>query len=85
MENVIAYSLRHMEGDIFFGNFRSDHLMFNKYADPFWKDISIAWSHYRYYNSAKFKEIISQPLCLNSHILVGGKPIRRFNSDMIYV
>ena len=62
--------------------------MFNKYADHFWKDILIAWSHYKYYNPVKFKENISQPLCLNSHILVGGKPLNiniRFNSDMIYV
>ena len=62
--------------------------MFNKYADPFWNDILIAWSHYKYYNPVKLTEIISQPLCLNSHILVGGKPLNiniRFNSDMIYV
>ena len=77
-----------MGGDIYFSsNLRSDHLMFNKYADPFWNDILIAWSHYKYYNPVKFKDIISQPLCLNSHILVGGKPLNmniRFNSDMIY-
>ena len=84
-----AHSLRRMGVDIFFsGNLRSDHLMFNKYADPFWNDILTAWSHYKYYNPVKFKDIISQPLCLNSHILVGGKPLNiniRFNSDMTYV
>ena len=57
MENVFFAHCTCIAGYIFFsGNLRSDHLMVNKYADPFWNDILIAWSHYKYYNPVKFKK-----------------------------
>ena len=82
-------SLKKFGGDHFFKwNICSKHMVFNENIDPFWKDVLTAWCHYKYYNPVKFKEIISQPLWFNSHILIDGKPIfveRWFKENMIYI
>ena len=81
-------SLKNVGGDFFFKwNISPKHLPINKDIDPFWNDVLIAWSHYKYYNPVKFKEIISQPIWFNSHILIGDKPIfvkMLFEANMIY-
>ena len=82
-------ALNDIGGDNFIKwNLSFTHLQFGENTDQFWKDVLIAWSHYRYYNPVKFKEIISQPLWFNSHILVGNRPAfvkRWFESNMIYI
>ncbi|XP_071509932.1 uncharacterized protein [Diadema antillarum] len=69
-------------------NLSPRHLILNDNIDIFWYDVLFAWCHYKYYNPDKFKEIVSQPLWFNSHILVDGQPIcsrNLFESNMTYV
>ncbi|XP_030848019.1 uncharacterized protein LOC115926797 [Strongylocentrotus purpuratus] len=54
----------------------------------FWKDILFAWSHYRYYNPVKFKDIMNQSLWNNSHIKIDGKTImykKWFDKGILFV
>ena len=69
-------------------NLSPRHLILNDNIDIFWYNVLFAWCHYKYYNPVKFKEIVSQPLWFNSHILVDGQPIyskNLFESNMIYI
>ena len=69
-------SLRYIgEENFILWNLCQSHLTFNPNIESFWNDVLISWSYYKYYNPVKFKEILSQPLWFNSHILVDGKPI----------
>ena len=82
-------ALKNVGGDNFMKwNLSVDHLSFVEGTDPFWKDVLIAWSYYRYFNPVKFKDIISQPLWFNSNILIDGKPIfvkKWSESNMNYI
>ena len=82
-------ALKNIGGDNFSKwNLSVNHLSFVEGTDSFWNDVLLAWSYYRYFNPVKFKDIISQPLWFNSHILIDGNPVfvkKWFESNMICV
>nr|XP_054755365.1 uncharacterized protein LOC129261325 [Lytechinus pictus] len=60
----------------------------DKRLNNFWKDVLTSWSHYRYFNPVKYKDIFNQSLWNNSYIKIDGKTIffeQWFEAGILYV